>query len=225
LGVNAGFDSTTGSNSIDIGNPGVAAESGTIRIGSQGTQTKTFVAGIFGSIVTGDAVVVSNIGQLGIVVSSARYKRDIHDMWTASSKLLKLRPVTCYNHDPLGNLQYGLVAEEVAEVSPELVTRGLDGRIESVSYPSLTSMLLNELQKRTTENQRQASRLAGLEQRLSTLERTTPARGRTGLLCVDRGSEPSARSRSPESGITSIITTTRSTAMAASPDIPGELSR
>ena len=115
---------------------------------------------------------INPAGRLGVVLSSARYKHDIHDMGTASSKLLKLRPVTFrYNHDPLGNLQYGLVAEEVAEVYPELVTRGLDGRIESVSCLSLTSMLLNELQKRTTENQRLAARR--LEQRLSTLERMT----------------------------------------------------
>src|SRR5215469_12471628 len=97
-------------------------------------------------------------------------------MGTASGKLLNLRPVTFrYNHDPVGNLQYGLVAEEVAEVYPELVTRGLHGKVESVNYLSLTSMLLNELQKRTAENQRQSARLAAMEQRLSTLERTTVA--------------------------------------------------
>ena len=99
----------------------MAAESNTIRIGTQGTQTKAFVAGIFGSGVTGTAaaVVVSNTGQLGIVTSSARYKRDIHNMDAASSNLMKLRPVTFrYKDDPTGGRQYGLIAEEVARVYP-----------------------------------------------------------------------------------------------------------
>ena len=77
-------------------------------------RTATYIAGIFGSSVTGDAVTVSSSGQLGIVMSSARYKRDIHDMDATSSNLMKLRPVTFrYKDDPAGTLQYGLVAEEV----------------------------------------------------------------------------------------------------------------
>jgi trimeric autotransporter adhesin len=92
LGYRAGFSLTTGSSNVDIGNPGVAAESNTIRIGTQGTQTKAFIGGVCGSSVSGDAVVVSSTGQLGIVVSSARYKRDIRDMDAASGNLLKLRP-------------------------------------------------------------------------------------------------------------------------------------
>ena len=177
VGVGAGQALTIGSNNIEIGNAGLAGETNAIRIGKQGTQTQTYIAGISGAPVTGSTVVINAAGRLGVVLSSARYKHDIHDMGTASSKLLKLRPVTFrYNHDPLGNLQYGLVAEEVAKVYPELVTRGFDGKVESVNYVSLTSMLLNELQKRTAENQRQAARLASLEQRLSTLERTTAGR-------------------------------------------------
>jgi hypothetical protein len=94
LGFQARSSLTTGDNNGDIGNLGVAAESNTIRIGKQGTQAATFIAGIAGSSVTGDAVVVSSTGQLGIVVSSARYKRDIRDMDAASNDLMKLRPVT-----------------------------------------------------------------------------------------------------------------------------------
>ena len=113
---------TTGANNIDIGNLGVAAESNTIRIGTQGTQTATYIAGIFNSSASGDAVEVSNTGQLGMVMSSARYKRDIHDMDEASSNLMKLRPVTFrYKDDPQGIKQYGLVAEEVEKLYPELV--------------------------------------------------------------------------------------------------------
>ena len=81
LGYQAGSNLTTGSNNIDIGNHGVAAESNTIRIGTQGTQTATYIAGISGAGVTGGAPVeVTSAGQLGIVMSSARYKRDIRDM-------------------------------------------------------------------------------------------------------------------------------------------------
>jgi hypothetical protein len=73
-GYKAGYNLTTGSNNIDIGNLGVAAESGTIRIGTTSTQTKTYIAGIYGTSVTGSAVVVSSTGQLGVTVSSERYK-------------------------------------------------------------------------------------------------------------------------------------------------------
>jgi len=76
IGFQSGINLTTRSNNIDIGNAGVAAEANTIRIGKQGTQTKTFIASISGTLVGGSAVVVSKIGQLGIVMSSARYKRE-----------------------------------------------------------------------------------------------------------------------------------------------------
>jgi len=121
-------------------------------------------------MVTGDAVVVSSTGQLGIVVSSARYKRDIRDMGAASSKLLKLRPVSFrYNQDPSNTVQYGLVAEEVAKSYPELVSSGDDGRPQTVRYLELSAMLLNELQKQARENQRQAAQLTGQAQQLAAL--------------------------------------------------------
>ena len=168
LGYLAGSNLTTGSNNIDIGNQGVAAESNTIRIGTQGTQTATFIAGISGVGVTGGAPVeVTSAGQLGIVMSSARYKHDIRDMGEKSSALLKLRPVSFrYNNDPANTLQYGLVAEEVAKVYPELVVYGPDGKVMTVRYSMLSAMLLNELQKQNSElrnqtaaNQRQAEQL------------------------------------------------------------------
>ncbi len=104
IGFFAGNNLSTGSNNIDIGAVGLsAAESNTIRIGLQGTQSEAFVAGISGAAVSGSAVVVSSTGQLGIVVSSARYKRDVHDMAATSSNLMKLRPVTFrYKQDPQG---------------------------------------------------------------------------------------------------------------------------
>ena len=123
-------------------------ESGTIRIGTQDTQKATYIAGISRTTVTGADVVVSSTGQLGVATSSARYKRDIRDIGGASARLMRLRPVSFrYKNDPSGTLQYGLVAEEVERVYPELVTRGTDGKLQSVRYLEFTALLLNELQK------------------------------------------------------------------------------
>jgi hypothetical protein len=171
LGYYAGHNLTTGDNNIDIGNLGTAAESSTIRIGRQGTQTATYIAGISGSVVTGPDVVVNSSGRLGVVASSARFKRDIRDLGAASSGLMKLRPVTFrYRDDPQGVRQYGLVAEEVERVYPELVTYGADGKVETVRYSMLTAMLLNELQKQSRENQRQAEQIKRLSAQVAELK-------------------------------------------------------
>ena len=107
---------------------------------------------------------MTSAGQLGMVMSSARFKRDIQDMGSRSGGLLKLRPVTFrYKSDPSGALQYGLVAEEVAKVYPELVSYGPDGKPMTVHYLMLSAMLLNELQKQAGENHR----LAAENQRLT----------------------------------------------------------
>jgi hypothetical protein len=149
-GYKAGYNLTTGSNNIDIGNLGVAAESSTIRIGTTATQTNTFIAGIYGTSVTGSTVVVSSAGQLGVTVSSERYKTAIRPMGSYTAKLTQLRPVRFHlKTDPGGALQAGLIAEEVAKVYPELVVRdATTGRIDGVRYDELAPMLLNEIQKR-----------------------------------------------------------------------------
>jgi hypothetical protein len=199
LGFAAGQNLTTGSNNIEIGNMGLAGESGTIHIGTQGVQTTAFVGGIFGSMVTGDAVVESSHGQLGIVMSSARYKRDIRDMGSSSEALMKLRPVTFrYRNDPSQKRQYGLVAEEVARVYPDLVSRDADGKVVSVHYHELVPMLLNQLQRQAEQVQKQANEIRRLnakvaqdqaqrvsfEQRLSALERTSAVRDRNQKLAA-----------------------------------------
>jgi Chaperone of endosialidase len=108
-------------------------------------------------------VLINARGQLGTVVSSARYKRDIQDMGVNSRGLLKLRPVTFrYKQDPQGARQYGLTAEEVAKVYPELVTRGTDGELESVQYHKLIPMLLNELQRQQQQIEVQSQEIAEL---------------------------------------------------------------
>jgi Chaperone of endosialidase len=150
VGFQAGLNLTTGSHNIDIGNKGVAAESDTIRIGA--TQKATFIAGIKGISVTGSAVMVSSTGQLGVTVSSERFKTAIEPMGSNTAKLEQLRPVTFHlKTDPKGALQYGLIAEEVVKVYPELVIRNESGRIDGVRYDELAPMLLNEVQQQAAE--------------------------------------------------------------------------
>ncbi len=155
LGSNAGVNLTTGSNNIDIGNAGAIGESGTIRIGTQAMpdesgQTATYIAGISGVAVTGTAVVVSTNGQLGVAPSSARFKEAIKPMDKTSEAILALKPVTFrYKHelDPEGIPQFGLVAEQVEKVNPDLVARDADGKVYTVRYEAVNAMLLNEFLK------------------------------------------------------------------------------
>jgi len=134
-------------NSIYIGNQGGGDESQTIRIGT--AQTQTLIAGITGGSVgnSSPVVIATATGQLGIPSSSVRYKRDIEVMASRSEGLLKLRPVTfSYKDDTASAPHYGLIAEEVATVYPELVTRTASGEVQTVKYHELIPMLLNELQ-------------------------------------------------------------------------------
>ena len=150
LGYESGKNLTTGNDNIEIGNPGVAGESGTIRIGSS-DQMKTFIAGIHGTELTGGGqVVVNAFGQLGRAASSERFKEEIKPMDKASEAILALRPVTFrYKKeiDPQGTLQFGLVAEEVEKVNPDLVVRDNEGKPYSVRYEQVNAMLLNEFLK------------------------------------------------------------------------------
>lgn len=177
IGFEAGFYLTTGSNNIEIGNQGAPADASTIRIGTEGTQTAAYVAGIFNSTITGGcAVMVANTGQLGCITSSARYKREVMDMGDASDKLMKLRPVTfVYKADQTGTRQYGLIAEEVETVYPELVVHNADGKVESVAYQILPTMLLNEVQKQARANQALTRQLEQKDQEIAALERQVAA--------------------------------------------------
>jgi Chaperone of endosialidase len=109
-------------------------------------------------------------GQLGIVTSSARYKRDIEAMASRSEDLLKLRPVTfVYKDDVSAAPRYGLVAEEVATVYPELVTRTASGEVQTVKYHELIPMLLNELQREHHARQQDRAELSTLRKELAEL--------------------------------------------------------
>lgn len=177
IGYGGGSLLTTGSSNIAIGNYGVAGESNTIRIGSAPNQTRAFIAGITGANVgTSSAVYVNAAGQLGTVQSSIRYKQDVQDMGETSTRLLELRPVTFhYRNDPEGPLQYGLIAEEVEQVLPELVVHDATGRPETVAYHELPTMLLNELQKQHAIIQAQEAQIEALMARLEALEAHHPA--------------------------------------------------
>jgi hypothetical protein len=141
----------TGNNNIDIGNAGVSGESNRIRIGTRSTHRSTFIAGISGVMVpTGVGVLIDNAGRLGTTTSSERFKEAIKPMDKRSEAILALKPVTFrYKHDldPEGIPQFGLVAEQVEKVNPDLVARDEQGKAYTVRYEAVNAMLLNEFLK------------------------------------------------------------------------------
>ncbi len=166
LGKSAG-DALTGDNNIAIGNSGVAGESGAIRIGTAGSQTVAYMAGIRETpLVRGDAVAVGITadGQLGVRASSARFKEAIHPMDKASEALLALQPVTFrYKKDPKAIPQFGLVAEEVAKVDSDLVAKDDSGKPYTVRYEAVNAMLLNEFLKEHRKVEEQGKEIAELK--------------------------------------------------------------
>jgi hypothetical protein len=185
IGSNAGANLTTGNDNICIGNSGVAGESSAIRIGTAGTHAATFLAGIDGTGVTGVPVLVSSSGQLGVASSSRLVKEDIREVAGESDGLMRLRPVAFRYKpqiDPAGHAQYGLIAEEVADVYPDLVAYDVDGQPGTVRYHLVNALLLNEVQKqhrimeaqeRTIEQEK--GEIEELKTRLTRLEARLPA--------------------------------------------------
>jgi hypothetical protein len=147
----AGQNLDTGSNNICIYDAGLSGEANTIRIGTQGTQTKTIIAGISGATsASGIAVLINSSGILGTTTSSKRFKEDIKPMDKASEAILALKPVTFrYKKqlDPEGIQQFGLVAEDVQKVNPTLVALDKEGKPYAVRYEQVNAMLLNEFLK------------------------------------------------------------------------------
>jgi hypothetical protein len=188
IGLNAGFYNTGGSYNLYLGSsgdPAAPAESNTIRIGEPFVlqqHHRAFIAAVRGRT-TGAAdavpVVIDSKGQLGTASSSRRTKTAIRDMGDTTAAVMSLRPVRFQYkaHGPESPEQYGLVAEEVAEVAPDLVARGQDGEVETVFYDKVNAMLLNEVQKQHRLNeaqdrliQSQRQELSGLLRRLAELE-------------------------------------------------------
>ena len=151
VGDLAGSDLTTGNDNLDVGNPGVAGESSTVRIGNSFIHSRTFIGAVRG-VTTGNnnavPVMIDTDGQLGTISSSARFKKDIKSMDKTSETILALKPVTFhYKTDQTNRPEFGLIAEEVAQVNPDLVVHDQNGQIYTVRYEAVNAMLLNEFLK------------------------------------------------------------------------------
>ena len=148
---------STGFNNVAVGAgaaSGVTDANNVICIGAflsgLNQDNSCFISNIFGAPVGGDAVPVSidSSGKLGTFTSSRQYKKDIKPMDNASDAILSLKPVTFhYKTDKANTAQFGLIAEEVAEVNPDLVVRDKNGGLLTVRYDAVNAMLLNEFLK------------------------------------------------------------------------------
>ena len=142
LGFRAGFNLTNGSGNVYIGR-GME--------GVSGENNSCYIRSIFGQTsANGIPVLINSANKLGTTVSSKRFKEDIKPMDKASEALLALKPVTFrYKKeiDPAGKSQFGLVAEEVEKVNPDLVVRDKEGKPYTVRYDQVNAMLLNEFLK------------------------------------------------------------------------------
>jgi hypothetical protein len=171
LGLNAGRSLTTGSNNVDVANAGTAGDAGVIRIGTAGSQTSTYIAGITTAHITGSPVYISSSGQLGVLASSERYKTAVVPVEAETSGLHKLRPVRYHlRNDPSRAVQYGLIAEEVARVYPELVIRDERGTVQGVRYDELAPLLVKEMQHQQQTIQVQAAQLGDVGRQLAELK-------------------------------------------------------
>ncbi len=174
LGANAGSNLTTEIFNIDIGNPGVAGDSDTIRIGTPniGAQA-TYISGIRGQTTAfNDAipVLIDSDHQLGTMNSSRRFKTDIKRIDKASECVLGLNPVTFrYKVHKDTTPQFGLIAEEVAKVNPDLVIYDADGKPYSVRYEAVNAMLLNEFLKEHRTVQEQGATIARQQKQIEAL--------------------------------------------------------
>ncbi len=158
------------SDNIMIGNIGSKQDEGAIRIGTRGTHLMARIAGISGATVAdGVGVVINPDGQLGTITSSARYKEAIKPMKSESDAILSLQPVTFrYKKelDPNAIPQFGLVAEQVAKVDPDLVARDEKGKPYTVRYEAVNAMLLNEFLKEHRKVEEQGKEIAALRSML-----------------------------------------------------------
>ena len=165
IGTIAGINLTTGSGNICIGQGvnGVAGESNTTRIRN-----------IYTTVANGRAVYVNSDNKIGTLSSSRRFKEDIQPMDKSSESLFALKPVTFRykkDTDPSQALSFGLIAEEVAQVSPELITRDEEGKPQTVRYEAVNAMLLNEFLKEHKKNEVQAQTIAELKSALTLQKR------------------------------------------------------
>jgi len=180
LGFGSGANNTGNTNMyLGYGSGANFNENNTIRIGENANYySRLFFVGTVRGVTTGlpDAVgvVIDSAGQLGTINSSRRYKEDIQDMGAASSRLMALRPVTFRYKQAYADgskpIDYGLIAEEVESIYPDLVAHLSGGEVETVQYHKINAMLLNEVQKQHRELETQKSELEALKARLAALE-------------------------------------------------------
>ena len=141
LGYNAGSSLTTGRGNVCIGSE---------IVGITGESNRTRIRNVYSWIASGRAVYVNSDNKIGTLASTRGVKNDIKPMDKASEAILALKPVTFrYKKeiDASGTLQFGLVAEEVADINADLVTRDAEGKPETVRYDAVNAMLLNEFLK------------------------------------------------------------------------------
>jgi hypothetical protein len=179
IGALAGYLSTGGSGNVYIGNgiPGTDGENNTIRIGDtafgQSGRDACYIAGIYGKPVdpaNATAVQIDSNGKLGTFTSSRRFKRDIQPMNNVSEAVLGLKPVTFrYKSDAKNTPCFGLIAEDVAEVNPDLVVRDDEGKPHTVHYDAVNAMLLNEFLKEHKKVEEQEAAIAELKKQLETV--------------------------------------------------------
>jgi hypothetical protein len=171
IGASAGGGVVAGSNNIFLGASPGGDLNGTMILGGGGIAS-TLIAGIFGSDLGGGgtAVFINSNGQLGSMNSSRRFKQDIQDIGERSHDLMKLHPVAFhYKSFPNDPLEYGLIAEEVAQIYPDLVLRNKEGQIQTVQYHKLTPMLLNELQAQEATIEQQKDQMRKQQDEIRTL--------------------------------------------------------
>jgi hypothetical protein len=177
IGVRAG-QNITGNSNICIGSQasGVQGENNTIRIGDNlGGEARCYIGGIASTVMMGGypVVVNPNQNQLGIMASSARFKKDIVSMNKASEAIFLLNPVTFhYKIDDSGTPQFGLIAEDVARVNRALITVDKEGQPFGVRYEQINAMLLNEFLKEHRRNERQETTIAELKKEILALSAT-----------------------------------------------------
>ena len=162
IGDSAGFNITgSGNVCIGAGVNGVAGESNITRIRN-----------VYGSVATERAVYVTSDNRIGTMASSRRYKEQITPMEKASEAIHSLSPVSFRfkkEVDPARSLCFGLIAEEVAEVNPNLVTLDCEGKPETVRYEAINAMLLNEFLKEHARVQKQGNTIAELKNEVANL--------------------------------------------------------
>jgi hypothetical protein len=174
---------STGSGNTAIGTlagAGVITANGVTCLGAgafgQNATNTTWIANVYATptiSATFQPVQVSNTGQLGAPTSSIRFKHDVKPMDKTSEALLALKPVTFhYKNDSTNTAQFGLIAEEVAKVNPDLIVRDNKGEIFSVRYDAVNAMLLNEFLKQHRMVEEQAATIAQLKSGMDALVAT-----------------------------------------------------